>query len=167
MTGSIITHKHATRTKTFVSPNRDARRLFFVRSRTTRHVKHNVLHRSPSNIARVDLIKNSNEVMTSNFRTPTQRNQRFAAITTNRRKRSCTWCHHTAKLVQSKFVFLTKCKRKNKKVSFTRALHSLWSVTSGLRRPSPLTLRRGPRGYFRSECCTGGESMAARKHNCL
>ena len=83
-------------------------------------------------------------------------------------KRSCTWCHHTAKLVQSKFVFPTKCKRKNKKkVSFTRALHSLWSVTSGLRRPSPLTLRRGPRGYFRSECCTGGESMAARKHNCL
>jgi len=26
--------------------------------------------------------------------------------------------------------------------------------------PISACLRRGPRGYFRSECCTGGESMA-------
>jgi len=31
-----------------------------------------------------------------------------------------------------------------------------WSAT-----PISAYLRRGPRGYFRSECCTGGESMAA------
>ena len=35
----------------------------------------------------------------------------------------------------------------------------LWNATSGLRRWSPLALRSGSRGYFRSECCTGGRSM--------
>jgi len=39
--------------------------------------------------------------------------------------------------------------------SQTGKIHALiWSVTSGQRRSSPLTLRRGPRGCFRSECCT-------------
>jgi len=36
----------------------------------------------------------------------------------------------------------------------------LWIVMIGLRRPSPLTLRREPRGHFHSECCTGGWPMA-------
>jgi len=48
---------------------------------------------------------------------------------------------------------------------YTLLLSSLRNVTSGLRRPSPLTLRRGPRGYFRSECCTGGESVAQPRVN--
>jgi len=46
-----------------------------------------------------------------------------------------------------------KCSRKE--VSF----YSLWNATNGLRRSSPLALRSGSRGYFRSECCTGGKSM--------
>ena len=46
-----------------------------------------------------------------------------------------------------------KCSRKE--VLF----YSLWNATSGLRRSSPLALRSGSRGYFRSECCTGGKSM--------
>jgi len=51
-------------------------------------------------------------------------------------------------------------------VSFYSLLYIFRSVTSGLRRPSPLTLGRGPRGDFRSECCTGGESMSASRVNC-
>ena len=42
---------------------------------------------------------------------------------------------------------------------------SLRSVTSGLRRLSPLACAVDPRGYFRSECCTGGESLAAPRVN--
>jgi len=33
--------------------------------------------------------------------------------------------------------------------------------------PISACLRRGPRSYFRSECCTGGESMAAPRVNCF
>jgi len=40
------------------------------------------------------------------------------------------------------------------------------SVRSGLRRQSPLTLRREPPGYFRNECCTGGEPMITPRGNC-
>ena len=37
-----------------------------------------------------------------------------------------------------------------------------WSAT-----PISAYLRRGPRGYFRSECCIGGESVAAQRVNCF
>jgi len=46
-------------------------------------------------------------------------------------------------------------------VRLSWVLYSFRSFTSDLRRPSPFTLRRGPRGCFRSECCIGGESMVA------
>jgi len=32
--------------------------------------------------------------------------------------------------------------------------------------PISAFFHRGPRGYFRSECCTGGESMAVPRENC-
>ena len=33
--------------------------------------------------------------------------------------------------------------------------------------PISAYLRRGPRGYFRSKCCIGGESVAAQRVNCF
>jgi len=45
---------------------------------------------------------------------------------------------------------------------FTHFCTPFGSVTSGdmtLKHPPLLTLRSGSRGYFHSECCTGGESM--------
>jgi len=44
--------------------------------------------------------------------------------------------------------------RSNKKCFIALALYSFWSVMSGLRELTPLVLRRGPCGYFRSEFCT-------------
>jgi len=42
-------------------------------------------------------------------------------------------------------------------------LHFSWSATSGLRRPSQLTMRNKPRGFFRSGCCNW--PMAAQRVN--
>ena len=49
----------------------------------------------------------------------------------------------------------------------SRAVSQLRSVTSGLRRPSPLACAVRPRGCFRRECCTGDESTAAPRLNCF
>jgi len=51
-------------------------------------------------------------------------------------------------------------------VPFTLALvYTFRSVTSGLRAPTSACLWRGLRDDFSSECCTGGEPMAASHVN--
>ena len=47
-------------------------------------------------------------------------------------------------------------------VSLLSLFYSFWSVTNGSRAIISACLpRNGPRGCFRSECCTGGESVVA------
>lgn len=61
----------------------------------------------------------------------------------------------------SKIRFRSMKKEKESLIVLT--LYSFWIVMSGLRRPAPLTLRRGPYNYFCSECCTGGESNSTTR----
>jgi len=46
-------------------------------------------------------------------------------------------------------------------------LYSFAECHGGSAAPISTYLRRGPRGCFRSECCTGGESMTAPRVNCF
>ena len=59
------------------------------------------------------------------------------------------------------------CQCRTSSVSLYSLLYSFRSVTWGLRAPTSACSRRGPRGFFHSECCSGGKLMTAPRVNRL